>query len=62
MIGKKLANAVAAMACAGALVAGMVLLAPVSSTAQVYSAGNLEEGNICSCPVDFGDCICKFDY
>lgn len=57
---KKLAGTVAGLALIAAMVCGMVLTAPSPAEAQLFSAGNFSDG-ICSCPVNLGDCVCKFN-
>lgn len=59
MVRSRIASALATLAFLAALVASLVLLAPSPvSAGPVFSAGDFDSG-ICSCPVSYGDCVCK---
>ncbi len=39
-------------------IAVVTALAPMPAQAAQFAAGDYDDG-ICSCPVTFGDCVCK---
>lgn len=58
-MGKKLAGFLSALAIVALAMTGAVVFMPAPAAADIFSAGDLADG-ICSCPVSYGDCVCRW--
>ncbi len=57
MFGRKIAGFVASFAFLAGLAFGASLLANPAPANALYAAG-IKDGDICTCPVMVGDCVC----
>ena len=55
---RKLSGALAALAFVAAIGGGAIIFTPEPAQAQLFAAGNAQDG-ICTCPTDWGNCVCK---
>lgn len=55
---RKVSKLLVALTFAASVAGGLLVFSPEPAQAQLFSAGNQADG-ICTCPIDYGNCVCK---